>query len=114
MPQQFPEWRLTSEVRHNVFLAFKEALHNVVKHSAASEAYIQLTVKLNSFILIVEDNGPGFTSEIKKRIPSDDASRIASGNGLGNMTRRLAEIGGHCEIQSATGKGTKITFTIRL
>ena len=38
MPVQFPEWRLTAEVRHNVFLAFKEALHNVVRHSGGNRS----------------------------------------------------------------------------
>jgi len=35
-----------------------------------------------------------------------------SGNGLENMARRLAEIHGRCDIQSAPGQGTKITFTV--
>ena len=60
LPLQFPEWHLTSEVRHNVFLAFKEALHNAVKHSGASEVLIRLAVKEKSFELAVEDNGRGF------------------------------------------------------
>ena len=45
MPMQFPDWRLTSEVRHNFFLACKEALHNVVKHSGASEVQIRFVLR---------------------------------------------------------------------
>ena len=37
-----------------------------------------------------------------------------SGNGLENMTRRLAEIRGRCDIQSAPGQGTKVIFTVPL
>ena len=37
MPLHFPAWKLTSELRHNFFLAYKEALNNVAKHAAASE-----------------------------------------------------------------------------
>ena len=112
MPVQFPPWPLTSEVRHNLFLAFKEALNNVVKHAAASEVRIALTLTPAGFELTVEDNGRGFTpvgSKARSPAPSD---RFASGNGLENMPRRLEEAGGRCDIRSATGKGTTIVFVV--
>ena len=37
VPLSVPAWALTAEIRHHVFLAFKEALNNVVKHARASE-----------------------------------------------------------------------------
>jgi signal transduction histidine kinase/ligand-binding sensor domain-containing protein len=111
LPLQFPEWRLTSEVRHNLFLAFKEALHNAVKHSAASEAHVRLAPLAASFELVIEDNGRGFAPETRSR-PTDDPGRFASGNGLGNMARRLAEIHGRCDIQSAPGQGTRVVFLV--
>jgi len=114
MPIEFPGWRLTADVRHNLFLAFKEALHNVVKHSAASETYIRLAAGRTSFELIVEDNGRGFTPGTSKKNPPEVAARLSSGNGLENMTRRLAEIHGRCDIQSAPGQGTKVIFTVPL
>ncbi|HXI69826.1 MAG TPA: two-component regulator propeller domain-containing protein [Verrucomicrobiae bacterium] len=114
LPLQFPEWHLTSEVRHNVFLAFKEALHNAVKHSRASEVLIRLTVKEKSFELAVEDNGRGFGVGEKTKDVSSAHGRAASGNGLENMRRRLAGIGGSCEIQSAPGAGTQVIFSVQL
>jgi signal transduction histidine kinase/ligand-binding sensor domain-containing protein len=113
LPMQLPGWRLTAEVRHNLFLAFKEALHNVIKHSAASEVHIGLTPKTASFELVVEDNGRGFVPGIKDKT-LDDPSRFASGNGMENMTRRLAEVHGHCDIRSTPGQGTKVIFTVPL
>jgi signal transduction histidine kinase/ligand-binding sensor domain-containing protein len=114
MPMEFPPWRLTADVRHNLFLAFKEALHNVVKHSAAAETYIRLAAGTGSFELVVEDNGRGFTPEtVKERLP-DDSARLSTGNGLENMARRLAEIHGHCHVQSVPGQGTKVIFTVPL
>jgi signal transduction histidine kinase len=113
MPLQFPERALTSEVRHNLFLAFKEALHNVVKHSAASEVRIRLTPQTAWFELAVEDNGRGFTPDNRNQ-PANDPGRIVSGNGLENMTRRLAEINGRCDIRSAPGQGTQVMFTVQL
>ena len=114
MPMEFPAWRLTPDVRHNLFLAFKEALNNVAKHSAASETYIQLAAGATSFELIVEDNGRGFTPGAKGETSADGSARLASGNGLENMTRRLKEIGGRCDIRSSPGQGTKVIFTIPL
>ncbi|MBW8865302.1 MAG: ATP-binding protein [Verrucomicrobia bacterium] len=113
LPLQFPGWHLTSEVRHNVFLAFKEALHNAVKHSHASEVLIRLEVKEKLFELSVEDNGHGFAVGEKAKANSSTQGRAASGNGLENMRRRLTAIGGNCEIQSASGVGTKVMFSVQ-
>jgi len=112
MPVHLPAWPLTAEVRHNLFLAFKEALHNVIKHAAASEVRISLSLQPAAFALAVEDNGRGFAPETPGGEVASDPARLASGNGLANMRRRLAEIGGRCEIQSARGKGTKVTFIV--
>jgi signal transduction histidine kinase/ligand-binding sensor domain-containing protein len=114
MPMEFPAWRLTADVRHNLFLAFKEAIHNVVKHSAASETYIRLTARTTSFQLTIEDNGRGFVPGTRRNNPPNDSPRLSSGNGLENMTRRLAEIHGSCDIQSAPGQGTQVIFTVPL
>ena len=114
LPLQFPDWHLTSEVRHNVFLAFKEALHNAVKHSGASEVLIRLTLKEKSFELAIADNGRGFAVGEQMKNLSAAPGRAASGNGLENMRRRLAAIGGNCEIQSASGAGTKVVFSVQL
>ncbi|HEX3627200.1 MAG TPA: two-component regulator propeller domain-containing protein [Verrucomicrobiae bacterium] len=110
MPMQLPEWHLTSEIRHNLFLACKEAFHNVVKHSAASEVFVRLLIAEKSFSLSIEDNGCGFSAETRHQTQS--SGRVLSGNGLDNMVRRLSAIGGKCDIQSHPGKGTKITFTV--
>lgn len=114
LPLQFPEWHLNSEARHNIFLAFKEALHNAVKHSGASEVFIRLALKGDSFNLAVEDNGRGFAAGEKTKPASATPGRVVSGNGLENMRRRLAVIGGDCEIQSALGVGTKVIFSLKI
>jgi len=114
LPVQFPDWRLTAEVRHNLFLAFKEALHNVVKHSGASEVHIRAEARIAAFELAIEDDGRGFAPEAGGKDATDDSVRICPGNGLKNMTRRLTEIQGRCDIQSAPGRGTRVIFTVPL
>ena len=114
LPLQFPECYLNSEVRHNVFLAFKEALHNAVKHSGASEVLIRLVVKEAAFELAVEDNGRGFAAGEKAKETPLAQGRVASGNGLENMRRRLAAIGGNCDIQSTPGAGTRVVFSVQV
>ncbi len=87
VPLHLPHWPITAETRHNVFLAFKEALHNFVKHSGANEVYISLATDDAGFLLAVRDNGKGFD-------PSTVSSRPGRGNGLKNMRQRLEKIGG--------------------
>jgi signal transduction histidine kinase len=108
MPTDLPSWPLTAEVRHNLFLALKEALHNVIKHADAREMKVGLHARARGFTLVVEDDGKGFDpSEAAQSAP-----RSPGGNGLKNMRLRLAEIGGHCEIESQSGSGTKIKFHV--
>ena len=110
LPIEVPAWPLTAEARHNLFLAFKEALNNAVKHSACSEVRIALALHADSFELVVHDNGHGI--ETASADSSRAVGRIASGNGLRNMRKRISRIGGHCEISSQTGEGTTVSFTV--
>jgi len=114
MPLQLPAWALTAEVRHNLFLAYKEAVNNVVKHAAASEVRVSLSLQPDGFVLGVEDDGRGFKADAKLPETPSEADRAGGGNGLENMRRRMEEIGGVCEIESAPGKGTKVKFVVKL
>jgi len=108
VPLQLPAWPLTAEVRHNLFLAFKEAVHNVIKHADATEVFVSLMTGPDAFTLVVRDNGKGFMLDA----PESAEGSARRGNGLVNMRQRLAKIGGHCEIQSAPGKGTEVKFVV--
>jgi signal transduction histidine kinase len=110
LPFEVPAWPLTAEARHNLFLAFKEALNNAVRHSSCNEVRITLALHVDSFELIVHDNGHGM--DPASADSSTSVGRIASGNGLRNMRKRLSRIGGHCEISSQTGEGTTVSFTV--
>jgi signal transduction histidine kinase len=105
LPLQLPQWPITAEMRHNVFLAFKEALHNIVKHSGANEVSIGLSTDDGGFELVARDNGRGID-------PEAGPARPGGGNGLENMRQRLEKIGGRCEIRSGPGGGTEIKFQV--
>jgi signal transduction histidine kinase/ligand-binding sensor domain-containing protein len=111
IPLALPRWTISSEIRHNLFLAFKEALNNVVKHSHATEVIVALEIRGNSFILSVQDNGSGFDGDTV--LAGDYASR-RHGNGLTNMRRRLEELHGQCTIDSRPGSGTRVAFEVKL
>jgi len=106
---------VTTEVRHNLFLAFKEALNNVVKHAAASEVQVALKLEANQLTLTVVDNGRDFVvNDPAPMPPPANPDRIIHGYGLPNMKRRLAEIGGACEVQGVAGQGTTVIFRVPL
>ena len=98
IPADLPALVLGAEVRHDVFLAFREALNNVLKHSGATQLWVRLQVDGTHVCLEVEDNGRGF----------DPARPAPGGNGLENMRVRLAECGGQADLISTPGQGTKI------
>jgi signal transduction histidine kinase/ligand-binding sensor domain-containing protein len=114
VPLNVPAWALTAEIRHNVFLAFKEALNNVVKHACASEVHISLELTSGGFMLVVADNGRGFEWDPRKgqTVTAADGSRSAAGNGLVNMQKRLEEVGGCCGWDTAPGEGTRAKLVI--
>jgi signal transduction histidine kinase len=102
LPEILPNLPLTVEVRRNIYLVIREALHNVVKHSGATQVSISLIMNEHSFNIIIKDDGKGF-DPYKLEFP---------GNGLVNMKKRMADIGGEFLIISNPGKGTEITLLV--
>lgn len=104
IPERIPAHPLAGRVRHNLFLAVKEALNNAVKHSSATEIFIGLKLSAASFELLIEDNGCGF-SAINSQF---------DGNGLSNMRERIQDAGGKFTLESEAGRGTKIKIEMAL
>ena len=92
--------KLGPDIRRDVFLIFKEAVNNAVRHSGCSMVAIELKIAATSFVLIVRDDGKGF-----------DAAAAGEGNGLVSMRRRAESIDGTLDIRSNVGKGTSVTLT---
>lgn len=109
LPPEPPTIALTAEARHHIFLAVKEALNNVVKHSHATEVSLQLKLESDSLTLVIKDNGVGLVSGNSNGATQD---RLSSGHGLANIRRRLEGIGGMCSIISSPSEGTQVNLTI--
>lgn len=111
LPVDLPAWPLTAETRHNLFLAFKEALNNALKHAGATEVRVSLAFRPHAFVLAVKDNGRGFDL---MQYASSEGGRGTQGNGLINLKRRLAQIGGRCEIVTRANEGTCVSFIVEV
>lgn len=94
-----PETEIDSHCRHQLFLAFKEALTNVVRHSGASEVRLSVSQRNGEVLLTIADNGRGF-----------DPSKTSGGNGIANLSQRLARLGGQTQTESQCGKGTTVSL----
>src|SRR3989441_4109434 len=104
VPARLPGAAISPEVRHNVFLASKEAITNVVRHAQASVVSIRLRLEPSKCILEIEDNGRGVAG-------LSDATG-SSRNGLRNMRKRMEDIGGSFSIGRAPEAGTVVRFMV--
>jgi len=96
VPAQLPAIPISPELRHNVFLVAKEALHNIVKHAQASSAWLRLRLEPGRFTLDLEDDGRGLGAGADKKGRS----------GLRNMRKRMEDVGGDFVIGPAPTRGT--------
>ncbi|MFJ5956414.1 GAF domain-containing sensor histidine kinase [Paenarthrobacter sp. NPDC092416] len=78
-----------------------ESLSNAVRHSSATSIAVSVLAANDTLTLELVDDGCGF-------------SEPAPGNGLANMDRRAADLGGTCSVTSAPGKGTSLVWSVPL
>ena len=104
VPPQLPATVIPPDLRHNVFLAFKESVNNVVKHARASEVKIRLRLNGDKFTMEVEDDGRG---------PAEAATKKGR-NGLRNMRKRMEDVGGEFILAPGDERGTLVRLTAPL
>jgi len=85
-----------------ICLIINEALSNAVRHSQADQIVIAADISDNKFNVSIQDNGKGF----------DFVSIEETGLGLANMHRRARIYGGHIQVDTAVGKGTRLEIAI--
>jgi len=101
---ELPNFPMASQLRHGIFLAFKEALNNVVRHSGATEVRLGITVNQDQLMISIADNGCGF--EATAGTPGSD--------GVTGLHERLKKLGGRCVINSHARQGTTVEFSLAL
>jgi signal transduction histidine kinase len=92
MPEHIPDTKIGGEIRRHIYLAVKEALHNIIKHSGADKVKLAIVCE-GKLIIKVSDNGKGMNT-----VESSNA-----GNGLKNMKNRMEQLGGKFSVENNNG-----------
>lgn len=100
--------RLSITQRRDLYLLYKEAVNNAIKHAACSVLRVEVALDGRELQLAVVDNGKGFDPE-----GVHDMERT-SGQGLANMRTRAQALGGALQVHSALHTGTRVEFRMHL
>ena len=106
IPDELKTRKLPMAMRRNLFLIFKEAMGNILKHAGATHVQVALSssVSKNRVSVLkvsIADNGRGFNPSSHER-----------GNGLRNMEMRAARFGGTVVIRSSSDRGTTVEIDL--
>jgi signal transduction histidine kinase len=98
---------LDMDAQGGVFYIIEEALTNARKHAKAQNLWVRLGIRQDCFVAQVEDDGVGFDVDgVQDRY--DERGSL----GMINLKERTELLGGQLRIESALGKGTRITVII--
>jgi ligand-binding sensor domain-containing protein/signal transduction histidine kinase len=100
-PEAARDIELGADVRRQVFLIFKESVHNIVRHSSCTRAAVTFSATTEQISLRITDNGAGF-----------DTARQGEGHGLSSMRKRAQELGGTLQVASKDHEGTIVTLQV--
>lgn len=101
-PEEVPPINVTGFFRRQLLLVVKEALQNVVKHAAATEVMVRLELFENRLELGIMDNGCGLSESV----------RGPKGDGIDNMSNRVARLGGLLTLGPQLGQGTSVNISV--
>jgi signal transduction histidine kinase len=101
-PHELPA-KIDLTLKRNIFLIYKEALHNIVKHARASHVEINVALRDGSLDVRIHDNGRGF-----------EMANVSAGNGLDSIKERARQIRAELHIRSHPGEGTDIHLSTKI
>jgi signal transduction histidine kinase len=103
IPLHLPAIQLAAHQRHNLFMASKECLSNVLKHSGADTVTFSVRVSESAIVICIVDNGAGFDVDLVQK---------GLGNGIVNMNERMTSIGGRCVLSATPGSGCRVCYIL--
>ena len=92
---------LSMEQRRNLYLVYKEALHNIIKHARATTVDVLIDRHASGLHIRIADNGQGF-----------EPTATGEGNGLANFRKRASEGGFAVTVASEVGRGTAVEMRV--
>lgn len=100
------EARLQPEAELTAYRIIQESLTNVAKHARAHSCRVYLQRLVSTLLVAVEDDGIGFDPALSDRLGGQ------RGLGLIGIRERVSRLGGNLRIESAPGKGTRVTVEL--
>ncbi|HLZ16334.1 MAG TPA: triple tyrosine motif-containing protein, partial [Cyclobacteriaceae bacterium] len=95
--------KMPMEFRQNIYLILKESINNLVKHSKATRASIEVMQNHSFLSVTIRDNGIGFSAREKP-----------AGNGIASMKSRASEMRVKLSIDSENGSGTVVKLILKI
>jgi signal transduction histidine kinase len=104
------EVQAPDRVCRELFQIYREALNNIKKHAKASHVVVKLSQDDSSLVLVVDDNGEGFS--FAGRFTGDELDRLRLGPI--SIKERTRTVGGVLTVESNPGHGARLTIEIPL
>lgn len=101
MDELVEDEQISGEIRRQIFLVFKEALHNIVKHAQTQKVLIRISLTEGQMRISVRDFGKGFQKE--------ESGKPKSGNGMKTMQDRIRKLNGTMQVNNREG-GVELVF----
>lgn len=96
--EKLSKTKISLDARKDIYLIFKEAINNAVKHSGCNNVRIEMRIQAKNLEMVISDDGKGLSvADVK-----------TNGNGLNNFKERAKNIGGKISVESNLLKGTTV------
>ncbi|HTE33329.1 MAG TPA: two-component regulator propeller domain-containing protein, partial [Chryseolinea sp.] len=99
----FEATRLIMEQRRDIYMIYKEAVNNVLKHARAAQVLISIAIADHQLVLHIKDDGIGF-----------DRDKVSHRHGLEGIKARVKRWNGKIQVETVPGKGTSLHVTLPL
>jgi signal transduction histidine kinase len=104
------ELQIPDRICRDIFQIYRESLHNVKKHAQASHVVVKLWQNEGEVVLVVDDNGEGFS--FAGRFSGDELDRLRLGPI--SIKERTRSVGGVLTVESTPGHGSRLTVEVPL